>query len=57
MCVCLCGQERELLVLVGVPGRDMNKQIWDDEAEHSIDFKQRKCEFPITGKVRAANCW
>ena len=62
------GQEHELLTLArpvrgSVPDRTMDKQMWDsrlpmdDEAEHSIDFKQRKCEFPITGKVRAANCW
>ena len=41
---------------------NMGKQLWnallrvDDEAEQSIGFKHRKWKFPITAKVRAANC-
>ena len=39
------------------------KQLWDsrlrtdDETEQSIDFNHIKCEFPITAKVLAANCY
>ena len=41
---------------------NMIRQLWglslcvDDERHQSIDFKHRKWEFPITAKVRAANC-
>ena len=45
-----------------VRDRNMDKQLWDSrlrvdgEAEQLIDFKHRKWKFPITTKVRAANC-
>ena len=69
--VCVCGQERELPIVqlparpfrVNAPDRNMDKQMWDsrlrvdDEAEQSINSKHRKWAFPITTKVRAANCW
>ena len=65
--VCVYGQEHELLTLarpvrVSDPDCDMDKQLWEshlsveDEAEQSIDFKHCKWGFPITAKVRAANC-
>ena len=71
VCVCACGRERELSMLpthihtvrISAPDRNMGEQPWDsilrvdDEAEQSIDFKHRKCEFPIAAKVRAAKCW
>ena len=44
---------------VSASGRNMSKQLWesvDDEAEQRIDSMHRKWEFPITTKVRAANC-
>ena len=65
---CVCGQELEFLVLpalpvcASAPDHNMIKQLWDarlrvhDEAEKLIDFKHHKREFPITTKVRAANC-
>ena len=65
---CVCGQERELIMLsarpvrVGAPDRNMGKQLWhsrlrvDDEAEQLIDFKHRKWEFPIMTKVCDAKC-
>ena len=64
MCVRTRGQERELIMLAGPPVRasapdhNMGKQLclrMQDETEQSIDFKHRKCEFPITAKVRATN--
>ena len=54
----MCAQERDVSA-----NRNMGKQLWDlslcvdDEGHQSIDFKHRKWEFPITAKVRAANCW
>ena len=64
---CVCGQEREFimpsatLVRASAPDRGIGKQLWDlrvrvdNEAKQSIDFKNRKWEFPNTTKVRDAN--
>ena len=49
-------------VLVKSPRRNMNEQLWqlslwvDDEGKQTIDFEHSKWEFPITAKVRTANC-
>ena len=70
MCVCVCvrGQERELPMVAGTPARanaprrNMGVPLWDtnlcvdDEARQTIDCKHSKWEFPITAKVRTANC-
>ena len=70
VCVCVCGKERELIMLylpalpvrANAPDRNMGKRLWDtrllvdDEVEQPINFKHRKWAFPITAKVRAANC-
>ena len=65
--MCVCGQEREFimpsatLVRASAPDRGIGKQLWDlrvrvdNEAKQSIDFKNRKWEFPNTTKVRDAN--
>ena len=48
-------------VCVSAPDPNMGKEPWDsrlrvdDEAKQSIDFKDRKWEFPITAKVRTVD--
>ena len=66
-CVCVC-QERELPMLPGTtvrvnsPRRNVGEQLRqsnlrvDDEGKQTIDCKHPKWEFPVTAKVRTANC-
>ena len=65
---CVCGQERELPMVVGTPirvnapRRNMGEQLCqsnlrvDDEGKQTIDCEHSKWEFPVTAKVRTANC-